>query len=98
MPTIIPVVSVPRYSLPLYNSITETAPIYNLRNILLCLYNILIYILIVGTVSPPDSGKSSETLTTGMIVGISVGGIDTSPSAGFEVITLVVYIPDKKSL
>jgi hypothetical protein len=37
--------------------------------------NILIYILIVGTVSPPDSGKSSETLTTGMIVGISVGGI-----------------------
>jgi hypothetical protein len=33
------------------------------------------YIFIVGTVSPPDSGKSSETLTTGMIVGISVGGI-----------------------
>ena len=30
---------------------------------------------ILGTVSPPDSGKSSETLTTGMIVGISVGGI-----------------------
>ena len=33
------------------------------------------YIFIVGTVSPPDSGKSSETLTTGMIAGISGGGI-----------------------
>ena len=42
---------------------------------LLCLYNILMYIFIVGTVSPPDSGKSSETLTTSMIVGISVGSI-----------------------
>jgi hypothetical protein len=32
-------------------------------------------IFIVGRVSPPDSGKSEETMTTGMIVGISVGGI-----------------------
>jgi hypothetical protein len=39
---------------------------------LLCLYNILMCIFIVGRVSPPDSGKSEETMTTGMIVGISV--------------------------
>jgi hypothetical protein len=33
------------------------------------------YIFIVGTVSPPDSGKSSETLPTDMIAVISVGVI-----------------------
>ena len=33
------------------------------------------YIFTVGTVSPPDSGNPGETMTTGMIVGISVGGI-----------------------